>query len=263
MAKRTPIFAANWKMNKTLADLQPYTTRLDSRLDEVCDQVSTDFEVILFPPACFLETAARLVDDSEIQVGSQNSGPAPSGAFTGELPPRSLREMGIEWTLIGHSERRHVFKETDTLIAKRLQAALEGGLSAMLCVGELLEERKAGKTMTTIESQLKIVKEVVSSTKASHFALAYEPVWAIGTGENATPEQAQEVHAFIRKCLIKNGWSEGATVRILYGGSAKPDNSGALMGQPDIDGLLVGGASLEADTFAELVRNGLTSRLKS
>ena len=237
---RVPIFAGNWKMNlgldealalaKALADGSPVKESGSSR------------EVWVFPPAPFALTVAQAVADSPLRVGVQNvhvgeSGEQ-SGAYTGEWSPRMLRSAGFDLCLIGHSERRHVFGESDALLNRKLHGALAEELTVCFCVGELLEERQAGRTRELIASQLeKGLAGVSRDDLLRGVVLAYEPVWAIGTGQVATPAQAEEVHAFVRTWLDENvGAGSGASMRILYGGSVKPDNVVGLMALPDIDG---------------------------
>ncbi len=261
MNSRTPIFAANWKMNKALSETADFVSRFQPLLAEIPTSLGKSYEVVLAPPATHLTSLAKYLSGTKILLGAQNCGGAKSGAFTGEISPVVLKELGCETVILGHSERRHVFQETDALVLTRCKAALEEGLQAMLCVGEKLEDRKAGKTFTTIERQLSILKDPKFPTQWNRMVIAYEPVWAIGTGENATPEQAEEVHAFIRDWFSKNISSvEAPKMRILYGGSVKPENSAAIMSQKNVDGLLVGGASLDPVTFAGVVKNGLKSR---
>lgn len=259
--KRVPIFAANWKMNKKVADCADFAARLSSELSTAPGKVGQDYEVVIAPPATHLMTLHRALSGTGFRLGAQNGGSAKSGAFTGEVSPEVLKEVGVDVVIVGHSERRHLFKEDNVLILARCRAALEEGLRVMLCVGEQLKERKEGKTFATIEAQLAILKDSQFAFPWERLSVAYEPVWAIGTGENATPAQAQEVHLFIR------GWfaekvdpTHAAAMRVLYGGSAKPENSAAIMAEKDVDGLLVGGASLDPGIFAALIKNGLKSR---
>ena len=262
MSDRTPIFAANWKMNKFVAEGPDYVDRLKTLLADVPLEIGTAYEVILGVPATHLSMLGPAIHDGPFKFAAQNCGIAKFGAYTGETSPAVLKELGCEWVIIGHSERRHIFKEEDGLILSRIRAGLEEGLNVLFCVGEILQDRKAGKTFKTIETQLSILKQALPSGYLRRMAVAYEPGWAIGTGENATPQQAQEVHAFIRSWIgEKCSAEESSKLRILYGGSVKPENSSQIMCQKDVDGLLVGGASLDPAVFAGVIRNGLKIRL--
>ena len=256
---RLPLFAANWKMNKAVSEVRPFMLALLEGLHVLSAKAGTHYEVMIAPPATHLMTAREATQNTPIQIGAQNCGHAPSGAFTGEISPVVLKELGCPWVILGHSERRHLYLEDDNRVLGRLQAALKEGLLPILCVGETLPERKAGQTMAVVERQLGILKNAEFAGKS--IVIAYEPVWAIGTGENATPDQAQEVHQFIRNWL-KTHFSPAFSekTRILYGGSVKPENSASLMREPDVDGFLVGGASLDAKSFLGIAENGLKSR---
>ncbi len=261
MNPRIPLFAANWKMNKLAREVAEFVPKFTTALSSLSSKCGRDFEVVLAPVSVYLGELVKAVGTQPIRVAAQNCGTAKSGAFTGEISPVMLKELGCHSVILGHSERRHVFKEDNALVQSRLKAALADGLTAILCVGEQLGERKAGKTFDVVKTQLEALKEVESEAM-KRVVIAYEPVWAIGTGETATPAQAQEIHAFIRRWLGENLGPEvaGAT-RILYGGSAKADNAEALMKETDLDGLLVGTASLDPVAFAELVKNGLKSNV--
>ena len=256
---RPPLFVANWKMNKFLSETAAYVPKLADNLADVKKKMGSEYEVVLAPPATHLTTLIKAVENTKLRVGAQNCGTAKSGAFTGEISPAVLNEIGCPWVILGHSERRHVYKEDNALVQARLKAAVEEGLNVIFCVGELLQERKAGKTTSVIADQLGILtKNQIPPFAFSRIVVAYEPVWAIGTGENATPEQAEEVHLFIRNWFSeKFTRSEADALRILYGGSVKPENSGDIMAQKDVDGLLVGGASLDPVSFAKVIKNGL------
>lgn len=258
---RVPFFAANWKMNKTLSEVAPFFTDLTRQLSTLSKLPNQDFEVVIGPPATHLSLARDSVKGSAIQVAAQNCGHTNFGAFTGEISPLVLKELACSWVILGHSERRHLYLENDALVLGRLKGCLSEGLGAILCVGETLNERKQGKTFEVIEKQLGILKELDETLLSKKWVIAYEPVWAIGTGENASPQQAQEVHHFIRNWL-KINFSEALSekTRILYGGSVKPENSGSLMREPDVDGFLVGGASLEAKSFGAIIETSLNSR---
>ena len=211
-------------------------------------------DVAVIPPFVYLQSVGQAIDGSSVTLGSQNVYTEPKGAFTGEISTSMLKDVGCDYVLCGHSERRHVIGETDELINKKLSAALAGGLLPILCVGELIEQRQDNKTEQVVTAQVKKGLAGISAEDMEKVTLAYEPVWAIGTGLTATPDQAQEVHAFIRK-LLSELYNEqlAEKTRIQYGGSAKPDNAAELMAQPDVDGLLVGGASLKADDFVAII----------
>jgi triosephosphate isomerase len=246
---RKPFVAGNWKMYTSNAEAEALINGLKPLVSDVAD-----VEIAVCPPFVYLSKAVYLVKGSNIRVGAQNCYLESKGAFTGEVAPEMLRDVGCDFVILGHSERRHVLGETDSLINRKVVKALSAGLHVILCVGELLEEREAGKTESVVQTQLAGGLQGVSAESMSGVTIAYEPVWAIGTGKTATPDQAQEVHAFIRKWL-RDHYSPDVSnrVRIQYGGSVKPENAKELMGQPDIDGALVGGASLKADSFAAIV----------
>ncbi len=255
---RKLVFAANWKMNKSLKETAPFAVDLSAKLKDVNSKVA--YEVVVAPPATHLTTLVAATNGTKLQVSAQNSGTAKSGAFTGELSPVVLKEIGCNWVILGHSERRHVYKETDQLIQERLKASLAEGLTPIFCVGELITERKANETTKVVDRQLSILKSF-SKDELKNLVIAYEPVWAIGTGEVATPEQAEEVHLHIRGWLSSNlGQELGNSLRVLYGGSVKGDNAAAIMAKPNVDGLLVGGASLEANSFFSVIANGLKGK---
>jgi triosephosphate isomerase (TIM) len=251
---RKPFIAGNWKMNN---DRRQSRALLHGLLDAVghLDQV----DVGVAPPYTALQTAGEVLWDNRILLCAQNVHFAASGAFTGEISASMLREIGVDQVIVGHSERRHVFGETDEVINQKVHAVLDAGLGVILCVGEQLEDRKAGRTLAVVSRQVRAGLEGVDAGAAAmHLTVAYEPVWAIGTGLTATPEQAQEVHADIRALLAQVLDSAAAeAIRIQYGGSVKPGNAAELLAQPDIDGALVGGASLKAGSFVEIVRAAL------
>ncbi len=254
---RTPLIAANWKMNLGAADAQKFISAFVPKVEGI-----RGVQVLLAPQAPLLPQLVSAVKSTPIQVAAQNCGADKSGAYTGDVSPVLLHELGVKWVILGHSERRHVFGETDSLIQARLKAALKETLSAILCVGETLEERKKGETLKVVARQLGALQSGtwVEGYDFKNFAVAYEPVWAIGTGETATPAQAQEVHHFIRGWLTENvGEGEAQVIRIQYGGSVKPDSAEALMSEKDVDGLLVGSASLKPEVFAEIVQNAVKS----
>jgi len=211
-------------------------------------------DVAVIPPFVYLSSVGQAISSSGVALGAQDVYFEAKGAFTGEISAAMLKDVGCTYVLCGHSERRHVLGESDELINKKLTASLSGGLLPILCVGELLEERDASQTEQDVERQTRAGLAGLSAEKVSAVTIAYEPVWAIGTGRTATREQAQEVHAFIRKLLAEMyGQSVADEMRILYGGSVKADNAEELMGQEDVDGCLVGGASLKADDFVQII----------
>ena len=250
MSTRKKLIAGNWKMNKTAADA---VTLAQELVAAVGRQPAVD--VVVCPPFTALESVARTLDGSLIKLGAQNMHAEPSGAFTGEVSAPMLRALFATHVILGHSERRALFGETDELVNKKVLAALKNQLKPILCVGETLAERESGSTLKVVQTQTERGLEGVSKEQAATLVVAYEPVWAIGTGKVASTEQAQEVHAFIRGLLTKHyGEAVAQKVRILYGGSMKPANAPELLAQKDIDGGLIGGASLEARSFTELVK---------
>ncbi|TCS38212.1 triose-phosphate isomerase [Reinekea marinisedimentorum] len=242
---RRLLVAANWKMNgnkeSNAALLKAFKEGFDGSADTA-----------IFPPALYVPQLSEELADSAIAYGVQNAYFEEKGAFTGELSLSMAKEFGCEYILVGHSERRELFGETDEIVAKKVEAILAAGLIPMLCIGEKLEEREAGTTEKVCETQVKAVLDKVGIAAFEKIVIAYEPVWAIGTGKTATPEQAQDVHAFIRQILAAEDAEVAAKTRILYGGSVKAASAEALFGQPDIDGGLVGGASLIADEFVAI-----------
>jgi len=248
---RKPFIAGNWKMN-TDSDS---AVRLADAL--ALKSLSVEIEAVslaVCPPFVYLKDVVKAVSNSHIAVGAQDVFYEQNGPFTGEISTAMLKDIGCTYVLCGHSERRHVIGENDELVNKKVTTAISGGLLPILCVGELLEQRRAEKTVAVVTRQIRNGLAGLSPTKALAVTLAYEPVWAIGTGLTATPEQAQQVHTMIRQ-LIAELYDDSVAeeMRIMYGGSAKPGNAAALMEQPDIDGLLVGGASLKADDFAAII----------
>ncbi len=248
---RRPIVAGNWKMNKTVAEAQALVRELRGMVSMVRDRV----EVVVAPPFTAIAPVVKALEDSNVQVAGQNCHWEPSGAYTGELSAGMLKEAGCRYVILGHSERRQYFGETDETVNKRAGAVVKEGLIPILCVGETLGEREANRTLEVVGRQVKGALQGFSAAEVATFVLAYEPVWAIGTGKTATSDQAQEVHAFIRRTLAEL-YDAGTAdkVRIQYGGSVKPDNAAELLGRPDIDGALVGGASLKAGDFAAIVK---------
>jgi triosephosphate isomerase len=249
---RKPFVAGNWKMNTDSHSSVNLAEGISSGASEV---VGHNVDVAVCPPFVYLQAVAKALSASSIAVGAQDIYTEQKGAFTGEISASMLKDIGCSYVLCGHSERRHVVGEPDELINKKVKAALSGGLLPILCVGELRQEREADKTVEVITRHIKNGLAGLTTEKVSAITIAYEPVWAIGTGLTATPQQAQEVHALIRK-LLGQLYDESLVeeTRILYGGSVKPDNAAELMRQQDIDGLLVGGASLKANDFLAIIK---------
>lgn len=246
---RKPLMAGNWKMNKTVAEAVSVVKALKSSIADV-----TDVEVLICPTFTALYAVNNEVKGSNINIGAQNLFWEPKGAFTGEISPTMVKDTGCSYVLIGHSERRQYFNETDETVNKKTKAALVAGLIPVICIGETLKEREQNITFKVIEKQIKEGLAGLTPQQAETIVIAYEPVWAIGTGKTATPDQAQEVHAFTRNVYSQMYGDASQKVRILYGGSVNPTNVSDLMNQPDIDGGLVGGASLEAESFTKLVK---------
>ena len=235
-------------MNKTVPEALSLVRELKERVLDVSDR-----DILVCPPFTSLFAVFKEIEGSNILLGGQNMFYEERGAFTGEISPLMLKDVGCSYVILGHSERRHIFGEDDELINKKVVSAVKHGLIPILCVGELLEERERGETEKVVERQLR--KGLAGLTSSDDFVVAYEPVWAIGTGRTATPEQAQEVHEFIRGVLSELfGREKADEVRILYGGSVKPENAKGLISMPDIDGALVGGASLNAESFSKIVK---------
>ena len=245
---RRLLIAGNWKMHKTIPEALDLVRELKELVRDVNDR-----DILVCPPFTALYPVSRELEGSNIVLGGQNMYFEEQGAFTGEISPLMLKDAGCSYVILGHSERRHIFGETDELVNKKVLSAINHGLIPILCVGELLEERESGKTQEVVEKQ---VREGLKGVDGDNeFVIAYEPVWAIGTGKTATPELAEEVHLFIRQVLSDMFGSEKAnSVRILYGGSVKPENAAGLLNMENIDGALVGGASLKAESFAKIVK---------
>lgn len=235
-------------MNKTAAEAMPLINGLTERAADMAD-----VDVAVCPPFTTLAAVAKAAEGSPVKVGAQNVHWEESGAYTGEISARMLTEIPVTYAIIGHSERRQYFGETDETVNKRLSAALKGGLTPIVCVGELLEQREAGQTKDVVQRQIEVGLQALTPETAARTVIAYEPVWAIGTGKTASPEQAQEVHAFIRERLTQQVGEVAKQMRILYGGSMKPANAADLLKQTDIDGGLIGGASLEVDAFMGII----------
>ena len=247
---RKPFIAGNWKMNTNSATAVALASGLVKELDSV-DTV----DVAVCPPFVYLQSVAAALSASNIALGAQDVFYESNGAFTGEISCEMLKDCSCSYVILGHSERRHIIGETDELINKKVKAAISGGLLPIFCVGELLEERDAGKTMEVVESQIRKGLDGLCKERVQAVTIAYEPVWAIGTGRTATPQQGQEVHAMIRG-LLETVFEKNVAqaMRIQYGGSAKPSNTAELMFQPYVDGLLVGGASLKVADFSQMVK---------
>jgi triosephosphate isomerase (TIM) len=246
---RKPYIAGNWKMNLDRSRSLDLIKTVKGRLGD-----GNDREVAFFVPAIYLADVSAVAQGSPLGVGGQNIWYEANGAFTGELAPRMLREVGADRVLIGHSERRHVFREPDEWMGRKLRAALDCDLLPIYCIGETLDERKGSKTDRVLKRQLESGFEKVRPEDSHRITIAYEPVWAIGTGETATTEQIALAHRTIRKWLVQRVGDDAANlVRVLYGGSVKPDNAKELMAIDSVDGLLVGGASLQADTFLPII----------
>ena len=249
---RKPFVAGNWKMNMNSQTSVELARSIASGSVETAGQNVT---VAVCPPFVYLQAVSKALSSSNIAVGAQDIYFEPAGAFTGEISASMLKDVGCSYCICGHSERRHVLGESDELINRKVTAAIAGGLLPILCVGELIEERQASKTNEVVTRQVKEGLAGLSAEKLQAVTIAYEPVWAIGTGLTAMPEQAQEVHYFIRKLLAQMYDDKSAEeIRILYGGSVKPGNAADLMNQKDIDGSLVGGASLKADDFLAIIQ---------
>lgn len=254
---RKPIVAGNWKMNGTIEQAVTITRDILNTLHS-----SPKIDVVICPPFTALQKVGELLRAGSVGLGGQNIHWETKGAFTGEISAPMLKELGCTYAIVGHSERRQFFGETDATVRKRLAAALANGLIGIFCVGETLEQRQQGKAWSVVESQLQIGLEgVETATASTHLVVAYEPVWAIGTGQNATSAQAQEMHGKIRAWLsTRFGKAAADKIRIQYGGSVKADNAAELMSQPDIDGALVGGASLDPKSFIAIIESTLQAK---
>jgi triosephosphate isomerase len=248
-AKRRPIIAGNWKMNKTTVEARELVSKLIPLIAGVKER-----DIVLAPPFTALQSVAVVIKGTGIALSAQNLHWEDKGAFTGEISAEMLLDLGCKYVIIGHSERRQFFSESDETVNKKLRQALNKGLLPIVCVGETLKEREAGKANDVIERQVTGALKSVTAAEMQKVTIAYEPVWAIGTGKTATPDQANEIHSFIRKKgEIAYGKEIASALRIQYGGSVTPENVSTLMAMPDIDGALVGGASLKPESFAALV----------
>jgi triosephosphate isomerase (TIM) len=247
MSDRDQLIAGNWKMYRGGAA----GCELAMEIVQACGSLA-GIDVVVCPPFTALAAVAGELEGSRIELGAQNLHPKAEGAFTGEVSAPMLLEAGCRWVIIGHSERRQIFAETDAFIAEKVKAAIDAGLRPIVCIGETLAERESGATLDVCYKQMDAFSALLAP-KPGFGVIAYEPVWAIGTGKVAGPEQAQEVHGALRKRLAQRSPELAQRTRILYGGSVKPDNAAGLLGCPDIDGALVGGASLQSDSFAKIV----------
>jgi triosephosphate isomerase (TIM) len=248
MPTRKPLIAGNWKMYKTASEAVTLATEVRDGAKDA------EAEVLVAPPFTALHAVAAALKGSTVALGAQDMHWENEGAFTGAVSPLMLRDAGCSHVILGHSERRQLFGETDDGVARKAEAAFKHGLTPIVCVGETLAERESGRTMEVTQRQTERALRGLTGDQVARLVVAYEPVWAIGTGRTATPDQAQEVHAYLRRLVDRShGEAAAAAVRILYGGSVKPDNIGSLMAQADIDGALVGGASLTASSFLKIV----------
>ena len=245
---RRPILAANWKMYKTAGEALEFLDRFLPRVAGL-----SEVDVVIAPPFTCLDRVARRLAGTSAMLAAQNVHPQAEGAFTGEISARMLAELGCRYGIVGHSERRALFGESDDLVARKAGALFAAGIRPIVCVGETLEQRESGRTFEVLAQQLGGSLAELPPGRAEDLVLAYEPVWAIGTGRTATPEIAQQAHAFLRARLAERFGPAAGRIRIQYGGSVKPENVYALMAQPDIDGALVGGASLDPEAFARIV----------
>jgi triosephosphate isomerase len=246
---RRRFLAANWKMHKTVGEAVAFAKAFLPLVREAGDR-----EIAIAPPFTALAALGEALAGSAVRLAAQNVHDEARGAFTGEIAAGMLAELGCAYGIVGHSERRHLFGEGDAFVARKAAALFAQGIRPIVCVGETLDEREAGRTFAVLESQLRGSLERVPEERAAELVVAYEPVWAIGTGRTATPATAQEAHAMIRRWLRDRFGTAAEEIRIQYGGSVKPDNAAELMSQADVDGALVGGASLDAEPFARIVR---------
>lgn len=253
MTMRRKLIAGNWKMNRTVPESLDLVRKVAQSVTDIASR-----DILVCPPFTSLSAVSEILKNTKIKLGGQNMHWEPSGAYTGEISGSMLKSAGCEFVIIGHSERRQYFHETDKTVNQRVKAALASRLKAIICVGETLAEREAGTTERVVETQLRGALDGIQESECNEIVIAYEPVWAIGTGKNATPDDANRVHQFIRG-LISGLYGEKRAERmlILYGGSMKPENAGELLGRPHIDGGLIGGASIVADSFIRIIRAGL------
>lgn len=247
---RKRLIVANWKMNLLRREAKELAGMIISLLNNLRSSV----DVVLAPPYTSLDVVYRVVRESKIQMGAQNVFWEAWGAFTGEISPYMLTDIGCKWAIIGHSERRNILRETDSMVQNKIRTSLDAGLIPVFCVGETSGDREKGKTMDVIESQIKIGLKDLRLADSANLVIAYEPVWAIGTGNNASPEEIEHVHGVIREITGSILGQIAGSIRILYGGSVNPENIKEILAAPNVDGALVGGASLRADSFAKIVQ---------
>lgn len=255
---RIPFIAGNWKMNKTMSEAKKLATEIVKAAYNL-----QSAEIVLCPPFTVLYEIAKIIEGSSIQLGAQDVFWEDWGAYTGEISGPMLRDAGCQYVIIGHSERRQVLGESNGMINLKVKAALKNGLSPIICLGETLEEREKGLTLTKIKTQLEEALKDINQMDMAKVIIAYEPIWAIGTGINATPGQAEDVHLYIRQLLAEKYSEDLASCAIiLYGGSVKPENAASLAAEVDVDGFLVGGASLEADKFVKIIEKTIEVKVK-
>jgi len=252
---RKYLIAGNWKMNTTASESVDLISEINSLVGQ-----QTQVQVCICPPFTSIQKSSSLVEQSEVLLGAQNMSAEPSGAFTGEISAEMLRDLYVNFVILGHSERRQYFRETNESINLKVLAAVQNNLKPIYCIGETLEERESEKTLEVVKTQVQEGLANFPLSEVDNLVLAYEPVWAIGTGKTATDEMAQEVHAYVRGLLVDLfGDAAGSSIRILYGGSMKPENAAGLLSQPDVDGGLIGGASLNAKSFCAIVDSALNA----
>ena len=252
---RKYLIAGNWKMNITASETDDLISEINSLVGQ-----QTQVQVCICPPFTSIQKGSSLVEQTEVLLGAQNMSAEPSGAFTGEISAEMLRDLYVNFVILGHSERRQYFGETNKSINLKVLTAVQNNLKPIYCIGETLEERESGKTLEVVKTQVKEGLANFPLSEVDNLVLAYEPVWAIGTGKTATDEMAQEVHAYVRGLLVDLfGDAAGSGVRILYGGSMKPENALGLLSQPDVDGGLIGGASLNAKSFCSIVDSAINA----
>ena len=252
---KRPLIAANWKMYKTISEAVTVVASMKAGIYK-----ATECEVVICPPFMALEAVRKALKESRIELGAQDMHPEVEGAFTGEISPLMLKDVGCRYVILGHSERRRLFHETNEFINQKVRSALKFSLVPIVCIGETLEEREARQAFEVVKSQFETSLKDLSAEDIQKTVIAYEPVWAIGTGRTATPEQAEQMHSYVRRLLHeKYGEEISARVLIIYGGSVKPDNMSALMQKSNVDGALVGGASLKAESFIQIVLNATPS----
>lgn len=252
---KRPLIAANWKMYKTIDEALNLVASVKAGVHK-----ATECEIVICPPFTALEAVGKALRESSIELGAQDMHPEAEGAFTGEVSPIMLKEMGCRYVILGHSERRRHFHETDAFVNEKLKSALKFNLNPIVCMGETLEQREARQAFEVVKAQFEAAFKDLKKEDIQRTVIAYEPVWAIGTGRTATPEQAEQMHSYVRRLLNeKYGEENAGRILILYGGSVRPDNMAALMQKPNVDGALVGGASLKAESFIQIVLNAIQS----